>query len=85
MGCFPAFVTTPSGFACHPSDGGEFSLAAPLLNSPPLEGCPAWAGWLLPAAVNESYYYTGVTSILYQKTFVKELIPNVPESLNPSP
>jgi hypothetical protein len=24
---FPRFyVTTPSGFACHPSDGGEFSV-----------------------------------------------------------
>ena len=28
--------TTPSGFACHPSGGGEFWAGY----SPPLEGCP---------------------------------------------
>ena len=40
-----ADVTTPSGFACHPSEGGEFALAAHLLDSPPPEGCPEGVGW----------------------------------------
>jgi len=40
-----ADVTTPSGFARHPSEGGEFALAAHFLDSSPPEGCPEGEGW----------------------------------------
>jgi hypothetical protein len=39
----PTALTTPSGFACHPSRGGEST------HSPLLEGCPAGAGWSRPS------------------------------------
>ena len=49
-------VTTPSGCACHPSTGGELWQVRDIFeftrhnkpenkNSPPVEGCPAGAGW----------------------------------------
>jgi len=50
-------ITTPSGFACHPSDGGEFSSPHVLLDSPPLEGCPEGAGWLKSTAGKSILYH----------------------------
>ncbi len=44
MGCFPAFVTTPSGFACHPSDGGEFSPPSSSFSFPSSGGVPRRGG-----------------------------------------